>query len=62
MFYQLPNWGKHNDYMLGDFKFKDLQFKNFNKHLFALSCPKDEYAPKVAVDWLVNQVRNVDVI
>lgn len=61
MAYQWQRWGKHKDYMLSEFNFEDLQFKNFNKHLLALSFPKDEYAPKVAVDWLSNQFINANI-
>ncbi|WP_178984489.1 alpha/beta hydrolase family protein [Winogradskyella helgolandensis] len=61
MVYQWRHWGKHKDYILGEFNFEDLQFKNFNKHLLALSFPNDEYASKSSVDWLAKQFINAQV-
>lgn len=61
MAYQWQRWGKHKDYMLSEFNFENLQFKNFNKHLLAISFPKDEYATKVAVDWLAKQFTNANI-
>ncbi|EPR70470.1 putative dehydrogenase [Winogradskyella psychrotolerans RS-3] len=55
MVYQWSRWGKHKDYMLREFDFDDLQFKNFNKPLLALSFTKDKFAPKASVDWLAEQ-------
>ncbi|WP_179005402.1 alpha/beta hydrolase family protein [Winogradskyella forsetii] len=61
MAFQWRSWGKRNDYLLSDFNFEDLQFKNFNKNLLALSFPNDEFASKVAVDWLAKQFVNAKV-
>lgn len=61
MAYQWQRWGKHKDYMLSEFNFENLQFKNFNKHLLAISFLKDEYATKVAVDWLAKQFTNANI-
>lgn len=61
MVYQWQRWGKHKDYMLSEFNFENLEFKNFKNSLLALSFPKDEYAPSVAVDWLAKQFVNADV-
>lgn len=55
MAYQWRNWGKHKDYMLNEFNFEDLQFKNFNKNILVLSFTKDEFASKASVDWLAEQ-------
>ena len=40
---------------------KNYSSKNFDKHLLALSFPKDIYASKTAVDWLTNQFINAKV-
>lgn len=61
MAYQWQRWGKHKDYMLSEFDFENLQFKNYNKHLLSLSFPKDEYASKESVDWLVQQFNNAKI-
>jgi len=61
MVYQWRRWGKHKDYILSEFNYEELQFKNYNRYLLSLSFPKDEYAPKVAVDWLANQFINADL-
>jgi predicted alpha/beta hydrolase len=61
MVYQWQRWGKHKDYMLSEFNFEDLQFKNYKKHILALSFTIDEYASKSAVDWLANQFTNAKV-
>lgn len=61
MAYQWQHWGKHKDYMLSEFDFEDLQFKNYNKHVLALSFPKDEYASKKSVDWLAKQFKNANI-
>ena len=58
MVYQWAHWGKHKDYILSEFNSEKLHFKNYNKHLLSLSFPKDEYASKIAVDWLANQFIN----
>ena len=55
MVYQWQNWGKHENYMLREFDFEDLQFKNYNKPLLALSFTKDKFASKASVDWLAAQ-------
>ncbi|REE08542.1 putative alpha/beta hydrolase [Winogradskyella pacifica] len=55
MAYQWRHWGTHKDYMLREFNFEDLQFKNFNKPLLALSFTKDKFASKASVDWLAKQ-------
>lgn len=61
MAYQWRRWGKHKDYMLNEFNFEDLEFKNFNRNLLALSFTKDEYASEVAVDWLAKQFINANI-
>jgi predicted alpha/beta hydrolase len=61
MVYQGKRWGKHKDYLLSEFEFNDLQFKNYNKHLLALSFTKDEFASKSSVDWLAQQFSNANV-
>jgi predicted alpha/beta hydrolase len=61
MVYQWRSWGIHKDYILSEFNYKELQFKNYNKNLLSLSFPKDEYAPKIAVDWLANQFINANI-
>ena len=61
MAYQWMRWGKHKDYMLSEFDYEELQFKNFNKCLLSLSFPKDEYATKDAVDWLTKQFSSAKV-
>jgi len=61
MAYQWKRWGKHKDYMLSEFNFENLEFKNFNKHLLVLSFTKDEYASEVAVDWLAEQFINANI-
>ncbi len=58
---QWRRWGIHKDYMLCEFNFENLEFKNFNKNMLALSFSKDEYASKAAVDWLANQFVNSKV-
>lgn len=61
MVYQWRLWGKHKDYLLSEFNFEDLQFKNFNKHVLVLSFPNDEYASKCSVDWIAEQFTNAKV-
>lgn len=61
MAYQWKRWGKHKNYMLGEFDFEKLEFKNFHKNLLSLSFPKDEYASKDSVDWLAKQFTNAQV-
>ncbi|BAO74672.1 hypothetical protein WPG_0442 [Winogradskyella sp. PG-2] len=61
MAYQWERWGKHKDYILSEFDFEDLQFKNYDKHLLSLSFPKDEYASKSSVDWLAKQFINANI-
>lgn len=61
MAYQWRNWGKRKDYMLSEFDFNDLQFKNFKKPLLALSFTKDKFASKASVDWLAEQFVNAKV-
>jgi len=61
MAYQWRRWGKHKDYLLSEFEFDDLQFKNYNKHLLVLSFTKDEFASKSSVDWLAQQFSNANV-
>lgn len=58
---QWRRWGKDEDYMLSEFNLEGLQFRNFNKHMLAISFPKDEYAPKNAVDWLAKQFTNAKI-
>jgi len=61
MAYQWQRWGKHKDYLLSEYDFEDLQFKNYNKHLLSLSFPKDEYASKQSVDWLAKQFKYANI-
>lgn len=61
MAYQWKRWGIHKDYMLCEFNTENLEFKNFNKNMLALSFSKDEYASKAAVDWLTNQFINAKI-
>lgn len=61
MAYQWQRWGKRKDYLLSEFDFEDLEFKNFNGNLLALSFPNDEFASKIAVDWLTQQFVNAKV-
>ncbi|NRD21105.1 alpha/beta fold hydrolase [Winogradskyella eckloniae] len=59
--YQWQRWGKHKDYLLSEFDFDELQFKNYNKSMLALSFPKDKFASKSSVDWLAKQFVNAHV-
>ncbi|WP_299102570.1 alpha/beta fold hydrolase [uncultured Winogradskyella sp.] len=61
MAYQWQRWGKHKDYILSEFKSDELQFKNFDRSMLALSFPNDEFASKSSVDWLANQFVNAKV-
>ena len=61
MTYQWRRWGKKPDYMLGEFKKEDTSFNIFDRTMLSLSFPKDEFAPKSAVDWLANQFTNAEV-
>ncbi|EDP72021.1 putative hydrolase [Flavobacteriales bacterium ALC-1] len=61
MVYQWMRWGKHKDYMLSEFDFKNLEFKNYNKRLLVLSFPRDEYASKSSVDWLAKLFNNSNI-
>lgn len=61
MTYQWRRWAQHKDYMLSEFNSNELQFKNYRKSILALSFPRDEYAPKTAVDWLANQFANATI-
>lgn len=61
MVYQWQRWGKHKNYMLGEFEFEKLEFKNFHKSLLSLSFPKDTYATKASVDWLAKQFTNAQI-
>lgn len=61
MAYQWQRWGKHKDYMLSEFNFEDLQFKNYNKDLLSLSFTNDEYASKKSVDWLTAQFSSAKI-
>ena len=61
MVYQWQRWGKQKEYMLSEFDFEELQFKNFHKPMLALSFPNDEYASKSSVDWLAEQFNNAQV-
>lgn len=55
MAHQWQRWGKQKDYMLSEFDFENLQFKNYKNSLLALSFPNDEFASKSSVDWLASQ-------
>ncbi len=61
MAYQWRRWGIRKDYMLSEFNFEDLEFKNFKKNMLVLSFYKDVYASKASVDWLANQFVNTKV-
>lgn len=61
MAYQWQRWGKQKDYMFSEFNFEELQFKNFQNNLLALSFPKDAFASKSSVDWLAKQFINANI-
>lgn len=61
MVYQWRRWAQTKNYMLSEFKHEDLHFSEFNKPLLSLSFPRDEYAPKSAVDWLTQQFVNAKI-
>ncbi|WP_178987679.1 alpha/beta hydrolase family protein [Winogradskyella schleiferi] len=61
MAYQWRRWGKHKDYLLSEFNFEDLKFKNFDKNLLALSFTNDEFASEASVNWLAKQFANAKV-
>ncbi|WP_179345551.1 alpha/beta hydrolase family protein [Winogradskyella ursingii] len=61
MVYQWRRWGRQKDYMLSEYNYDDLQFKNFHKDLLSLSFPNDEYASVSSVDWLTKQFINSNV-
>lgn len=59
--YQWSGWGKYKAYMLSEFNFEELQFKNYKNNLLALSFPKDQFASKSSVDWLTKQFKNAHI-
>ncbi|MUU79460.1 alpha/beta hydrolase family protein [Winogradskyella endarachnes] len=61
MVYQWQRWGKHKNYMLSEFDFNQLQFKNYKKNILVLSFPNDEYASKSSVNWLAEQFINASI-
>ncbi|WP_044399310.1 alpha/beta fold hydrolase [Lacinutrix sp. Hel_I_90] len=59
--YQWRKWGVKPDYMLSEFNTSDLYFKNVKCHVLSLSFPRDQFAPKLAVDWLTDRFENATV-
>ena len=58
---QWRRWAQRPNYMLSEFNIEDTEFVNYTKPVLVLSVPKDEYAPKPAVDWLAEQFTNAKV-
>ena len=58
---QWRRWAQYSDYMLSEFALEDTEFITYSNPILVLSVPKDEYAPKSAVDWLGNQFINAKV-
>lgn len=58
MVYQWMQWGKHREYIFGHINKSDAYFDKFECPILALGFPRDIYAPKAAVDWLVNKYEN----
>jgi predicted alpha/beta hydrolase len=57
--YQWRKWGIHPEYMFG--QFEDLQFSKIKCSVLALSFPRDLFASKASVDWLVSKFTNTKV-
>ncbi|WP_353779765.1 alpha/beta fold hydrolase [Winogradskyella sp. 3972H.M.0a.05] len=61
MTYQWRRWAQHENYMLSEFDSDSLAFSKYDNPMLVLSFPRDEYAPKTAVDWLALQFSNAPI-
>jgi len=61
LFGYFPRWGKQPNYMLSEFNKEDTFFNSYKCPMLALSFPKDEFASKASVDWLINQFEQVSL-
>ena len=61
MAYQWMRWGKRNNYMKSDQSEITFFFDQFDIPILSLSFPKDEFAPRAAVDWLAQQFTKAKV-
>ncbi|MEX0289470.1 MAG: hydrolase, partial [Flavobacteriaceae bacterium] len=55
MVYQWAKWGRKQDYMMHYYSQKDYFFSAIKAPLLSISFPRDQFAPKAAVDWLTDQ-------
>ncbi|HMB62998.1 MAG TPA: alpha/beta hydrolase [Eudoraea sp.] len=56
--YEWMSWGRKKDYMMAFRNDGEPFFDKIKAPLLSLSFPKDDYAPKQAVDWLTDQFKN----
>ena len=52
---EFARWGRQKNYLFHYKKTQELFFDQIKEKLTVYSCPKDEFAPKGAVDWLADK-------
>lgn len=58
---QWGKWCKSKNYLFDSMPAEDLYYKDIHAKMTALSISDDNFAPKEAVDWLVNKYENTDL-
>ena len=55
---QWRNWGKHEDYILGDKSIAQMYYDEIRVDITAFSIEDDDFAPLDSVQWMTNQYTN----
>ena len=58
MAYEWMKWGKRKKYMMHFYNPKEYFFNKISVPILSLSFPRDDFAPRQAVDWLTDQFVN----